>query len=57
MQIEDKMSVLPNDLNDTLRDEDPSYQFKYTSFLDPEQSQLNTPTPRQEVDREVYVIE
>ncbi len=57
MQTEDKMSVLPSDLNDTLRDKDPSYQFEYTSFLDPEQSQLNTPAPRQEVDREAYTIE
>ncbi len=51
------MLVSPSDLNDTLRDKDPSCQFEHTSFLDPEQSQLNTPTPRREVDREVYTIE
>ena len=57
MQTEDKMSVLPSDLNNTLRDKDPSRQFEHTSFLDPEQSQLNTPAPRREVDREVYTME
>ena len=51
------MSASPSDLDDTPRDEDPSRQFEHTSFPDPEQSQLNTPAPGREVDREAYAAE
>jgi hypothetical protein len=50
------MSASPSDRDDTPRDEDPSHQFEHTSFLNPEQSQTNTPNLEQEINKDAYVL-